>query len=487
MLAASISADSIPVDLVYFCDDDRNLVVNPELGAWQILNDAELDTLRRLANNLPLPHDTHGENERLLARLVMARLIYLPGQRPELRQVDAPLNIVYYAITDGCNLRCPYCYASSEKRLPGELDTAMSLDLVEQAAELGAETMVFTGGEPLLRRDLFDVAGRARALGMKANIITNATLIRKRETAQRVADTFVNVTVSIDGGTAKTHERTRGAGTFAKTVNALRLLNQCGVRPIINHVVSRDNIGELADLATLFADIDVAQVRLMHHSGLGRGATDDSSFGWDDYKTAHEFVWTDPRAYNLLPDGPLGQGPRDSKVNCGIGGNEIYVNSLGDVYPCKLVTERHHKAGNIRDTSLRELFGTPLMADLRSNAVFAGDNLTDCRRCYIRGACAGGCRAYHMAATGDLRRNSRALCRVLRHQMVTSMWVGAGAGRKTVMSNEDEAFLPRLLKTGDVHPVYDDWKAEAELLATTAGGQSEPNRRQLPVTVVRRS
>lgn len=486
MLAASLSADSVPVDLVYFGDDGRNLVVNPELGSWQILSDAELDVLRRLANDRTLPEGEDVENERLLARLVMARLVYLPGQRPKLRPVDAPLNLVYYAITDGCNLRCPYCYASSEKRLPGELDTAMSLTLVEQAAELGAKTMVFTGGEPLLRRDLFDVAGRARALGMKANIITNATLIRKRETAQRVADTFVNVTVSIDGGTAKTHERTRGVGTFAKTVNALRLLNQCGVRPLINHVVSKDNIGELADLATLFADIDVAQVRLMHHSGLGRGATDNSSFGWADYKTAHEFVWTDPRAYNLLPDGPLGQRSGDMRVNCGLGGNEIYVNSLGDVYPCKLVTERHHKVGNIRETSLRELFGAPLLADLRSSAVFAGDNLTDCRRCYIRGACAGGCRAYHMAATGDLRRNSRALCRILRHQMITSMWVGAGAGRKTVLSNEDEAFLPRLVKTGEVHPVYDDWKTEAELLATTAGGQSGPNRRQLPVTVVRR-
>ncbi|MFY1638276.1 StsB family radical SAM/SPASM domain sactipeptide maturase [Solwaraspora sp. WMMB335] len=490
MLAGSLSSESVPADLVYFRDGGRNLVVNPELGAWQVLDDSEIDVLRRLANDLPLEGDEPNKDDHLLARLVMAKLIYLPGGRPEIRQVDAPLKLVYYAITDGCNLRCPYCYASSERRLPGELGTKESLDLVEQSADMGAKTVIFTGGEPMLRRDLFEVADRVRELGMQANIITNATLIRKPATAQRIAGTFAGVTVSIDGGTAETHERTRGEGTFTKTVAALRLLNQYGVRPMINHVVSKDNVGELVDLATLLADIDVAHVRLMHHSGLGRGATDDSSFGWSDYQTAHKFVWTDDRAHNLLPDGPLGQRSCDTKINCGIGGNEIYVNSLGDVYPCKLVTERHHKVGNIRSSSLRELFGAPLLADLRTSAVFAGDNLADCRRCYIRGACAGGCRAYHMAATGDLKRNSRALCRVLRHQMITSMWVAAGAGRETVLSNEDEAFLPLMMKTGAVHPVYEDWKKEAASLASTADTSPERHpayRRQLPVTAVRRS
>ncbi|MER7164757.1 StsB family radical SAM/SPASM domain sactipeptide maturase, partial [Micromonospora sp. NPDC000207] len=430
------------------------------------------------------------QHERALARLVMGRIVYLPGTGPNLRQVDAPLKLVYYAITDGCNLRCPYCYASSEKRRPGELSTAESLDLVEQAAELGAKVIVFTGGEPMLRRDLFEVAGRVRELGMQANIITNATLIRKPETARRIADTFATVTVSIDGGTAQTHERTRGAGTFAKTVAALRMLNGVGVRPMINHVVSETNVGELADLAELFSDIDVTHVRLMHHSGLGRGADDDSSFGWSDYRAAHRFVWTDPRASNLLPDGPLGQRSCATRINCGLGGNEIYVDSLGDVYPCKLVTENHHKVGNLRKDSLRDLFGTPILADLRSNAVFAGENLADCSRCYIRGACAGGCRAYHMAATGDLKRNSRALCRVLRHQMITSMWVSAGAGRETVLSDEDEAFRPLLVSTGEVHPVYEDWKAEAARLTASVDVPAEPTpayRRQLPVTAVRRS
>jgi radical SAM protein with 4Fe4S-binding SPASM domain len=482
LLAEILSSASVPEDLVYFRDGARNLVVNPELGTWQVVDHSEFDILRKLANDELLAGPASQPVERALAKLVMSWIIYLPGKQPVLRQADAPLKMLYYAITEGCNLRCPYCYASSEKPLPGELSTAESLDLMDQAAEMGAEVVVFTGGEPMMRRDLFAVAARAKELGLRANIITNATLIRKPEMARKVAETFSTVTVSVDGGTAETHERTRGKGTFAKTVAALRMLNAEGVRPIINHVITQENVDLISDLAELISDIDVAKVRAMHHSDLGRGAADSDSFGWAEYRRLHKFTWTDPRAANLMPDGPVGQKSCQTRINCGLGGNEIYVSSLGNVYPCKLVTGTEHLAGNLRKARLRDLFASPVLADLRSNAVFAGDNLTDCRRCYIRGACAGGCRAYHMAASGSLKRNSRALCRILRHQMITSMWISAGAGQETILDNENEAFRPLLVATGEQHPVYDDWKAELAAAARPTAGPAE--RRQLPLSVV---
>ena len=216
MLTDLLSSACVPKDLVYFRDGARNLVVNPELGAWEVLDDSGLGILRSLAHDEPFPDAAGQRAERTLARLVLDWVIYLPGKQPVLRQVQAPLKMVYYAITEGCNLRCPYCYASSEKPLPGELSTAQSLDLVDQVADMGAEVMVFTGGEPMMRKDLFDIAARATERGMRANIITNATLIRKPEMARKVARTFSAVTVSVDGGTAEIHERTRGKGTFAK-------------------------------------------------------------------------------------------------------------------------------------------------------------------------------------------------------------------------------------------------------------------------------
>ncbi|GAA0687469.1 hypothetical protein GCM10010193_46770 [Kitasatospora atroaurantiaca] len=460
----------VPEDLVYFRHDEDRLVTNPELAAWCLLNESEAGVLGSLARRVapdPSWADTAGL-ERTLAKLVLNWIVYLPGRRPVVRAPEPQLTTVYYAITDGCNLRCPYCYASSEKALPGELNTAESLDLVDQIADMGVQQMIFTGGEPMLRRDLFEVAQHARDRGLAVHMITNGTTIRKLETAQRVADIFTLVTVSVDGGTAELHERTRGKGTFARTANGLRLLNQAGVIPTINHVVTPDNVDALDRLCEFVDDLKINRVRLMYHSDLGRAATDGYDFGWTEFQRTQEFFWTHPMADKLLPEGPRASKPCSIKGNCGMGGNEIYVNSLGDVYPCKLVTEQIHKAGNIRTQRLTELFAHPLLADMRRNSVFSGDNLQDCRRCYIRGACGGGCRAYHMAETGDVHRNGRHLCRILRHSMVSSLWQANGVTGRELSTRQDEMFRPHLVRDDSVHPVYEDWKPAGRRLLPLA-------------------
>ncbi|WP_116209271.1 StsB family radical SAM/SPASM domain sactipeptide maturase [Streptomyces olivoreticuli] len=453
----------VPEDLVYFRNSEGHeghLVTNPELAAWCLLTAPELKVLQALAQpGAGLPQGTApAEAERTLARVILKFIVYLPGRRPKVRPPDPQLSTVYYAITDGCNLRCPYCYASSEKCLPGELSTEESLDLMDQIAAMGVRTVIFTGGEPMLRKDLFRVAEYARGLGLAVNVISNGTLIRRPETARRISGIFHTVTVSMDGGTAETHEQTRGRGTFARTARGLRLLNDAGVIPTINHVVTPDNVDVLDKLCEFAADLKIRQVRLMYHSDLGRAASDEYDFGWTEFQKIEEFIWTNPMAKNLLPDGPKGAKPCSIKGNCGMGGNEIYVNSLGDVYPCKLVTKPLHRAGNVRHQRLADLFTSPLLENLRGSNVFSGENLRDCRHCYIRAACGGGCRAYHMAETGDIHRNGRHLCRILRRSMITNWWVAAGATGRQLAEHRDEMFRPLLVRDDSVHPVHEDWK-----------------------------
>ncbi|AEW99677.1 StsB family radical SAM/SPASM domain sactipeptide maturase [Streptantibioticus cattleyicolor] len=452
-----------PEDLVYFTYGERRLVANPEVSSWCELTVAETAVLRDLVRGTgPVGEDL--ALERTLAKLVLNWLVYLPGRRPVMREPDPPLKLVYYAITDGCNLRCPYCYASSEKALPGELTHEESLGLVDQVAAMKAKTIIFTGGEPMMRRDLLTVAAHARDLGLTVNMITNGTLIRTPETARRIADIFDLVTVSIDGGTAELHERTRGRGTFAKTARGLRLLNEAGVVPVINHVLTPDSANALTELCEFTSGYRIRTVRLMYHSELGRAKTDDYDFGWRDYQKAQQFYWTNPAAATLLPDGPRPEKPCVVKGNCGMGGNEIYVNSLGTVYPCKLVTEPAHRAGNIRHKPLTEIFADPALADMRGNNVFSGDNLQDCRRCYIRGGCGGGCRAYHMAESGDIHRNGRHLCRILRHQMVSNYWRSLGVTGPELSAHQDELCTPRLVRDDSVHPVHEDWRTQGRTL-----------------------
>lgn len=452
----------IPDDLTYFVHNENYLVVNPKIGGRVLLNPREFHVLealaRQQASGQPAELHEDSETEHTLAKLILSWVVYYNRQRPEPKIAEPPLKQVYYAITDGCNLRCPYCYASSEKCLPGELTTAESLDLVTQVADIGAVKITFTGGEPMLRKDLFQVVEHANRSGLQSSIITNATMIRTRETAQRFADLFTSVTVSVDGGSAESHDPTRGKGAFDKTYRALQLLNQVGVTPSINHIVTSDNVERLEEFATFAEGIDIKSIRLMNHNDLGRGATDEYDFGWSDHLRVRQIVWTSPAAGKLRPDGPKSVTPCSVKGNCGMGGNEIYVNSLGDVYPCKLVTERPHFAGNVRRQPLSEIFASPVLRDMRRSTVFGGDYHADCERCYIKSSCGGGCRAYHMSESGDIKRNSRHLCRILRHGVVTQLWEEAGISTAEIAENNLEMTIPRLVSSGRTHPVFDDWK-----------------------------
>ncbi|HEU5268379.1 MAG TPA: radical SAM protein, partial [Jatrophihabitans sp.] len=167
----------VPEDLTYWVHDQDYLVVNPEAGSRCLLTRREFQILQVLARRSPIeePLVDDEDTERTLAKLILSWVVYFNGNRPRIPMREPTLSMAYYAITDGCNLRCPYCYASSEKCLPGELNTAESMDLVSQIAELGTQTLVFTGGEPMLRKDLFQIVEHARSCGLRTNIITNAT------------------------------------------------------------------------------------------------------------------------------------------------------------------------------------------------------------------------------------------------------------------------------------------------------------------------
>jgi radical SAM protein with 4Fe4S-binding SPASM domain len=478
----------VPEDLTYFVHDDDRLVVNPEAGARCMLRPDEFRVLQALAragqDRLAESIAETPENERVLAKLVLNWVVYFNGHKPK-RAVpgDWPLNTAYYAITEGCNLRCPYCYASSERRLPGELVTAESMDLVTQIADMGAGSIVFTGGEPTLRKDLFQIAQHAVDCGLQAKIITNATTIRKPETAQRFAELFTRVTVSVDGATAETHDKTRGAGAFARTHKALRMLNDAGVRPQINHIMTSDHIDELEEFAKFMDGLDVMSIRLMNHDRLGRGTDNQYDFGWEDHLRVQGIVWGgSPAAAKLQEDGPRPLAPCGVKLNCGMGGNEIYINSLGDVYPCKLVTERSVRAGNVRDKPLAEIFAAPVLAGMRRSSVFGGDYHADCAKCYIKASCGGGCRAKHWAETGDLKRNSRHECRVLRHGVVSQLWLEAGFSRAELAAKHAEMTTPRLVADDRLHPVYEDWKTY-----TPPPRPDMKVREPVPIAIMRRS
>ena len=203
--------------------------------------------------------------------------------------------------------------------------------------------------------------------GLRTAVISNGTTLRKQDLAVLWRECFDEVTISVDGGDAETHEKTRGKGTFAKTMAAIGLLNTAGVVPSINHVVSSDNVDRVDRLIEVLGEYRIQRIRMMHHSDLGRAVTDDMSFGWSHFLTTQDLYWTAPDWVKVKPDGPIHSAGMAPKANCGLGGNEIYVDSLGNVYPCKLVTDRQFHAGNVKLKPLGEIVGSPLLRNMATS------------------------------------------------------------------------------------------------------------------------
>ncbi|MEE6305647.1 PqqD family peptide modification chaperone [Plantactinospora veratri] len=361
----------VPDDLGYFRCRDRYLVENPGLAAWAVLTEEELGLLRALAGGAAPPPefapppepDGRCRLERVLAVLVLNWLVYLPGQRPRLRSAEPRLRTVRYAITHGCRPPCRDCPASCTHRLPGELEPAESLDLVDQIADLGAELLVLTGGEPMLRRDLFELAERARSRGVPVNLVTTGSRIRDAATARRIADTFAGITVSLYGGGHEVPGAVPGENTLARTVRGLTLLNAAGVKPAIDHVVSPENIAALDSLMSFLDGVEFSRVRMMSHSAVDRGTPDGLHLGWEqlgaEHLPARRSAWTSPVARKLLSRGPIAARSCPVPADRGLDGLDIHVDPGGDVYPRGPVAGPPQLAGNLRSQPLHEMFAPP--------------------------------------------------------------------------------------------------------------------------------
>lgn len=180
--------------------------------------------------------------------------------------------VVVWNVTRRCNLHCLHCYADSHDReYPGELTTEDGLRLLHELADFGVPTILFSGGEPLLRRDLFELAATARELGMRSVLSTNGTHIDD-VTAARIADAgFSYVGVSLDAIGAL-HDKLRGKrGAFEDAVAGIRAAQDAGLRTGIRftlHGRNRDQLGAMFDLAV---ELDVQRLCVYHLAYAGRG------------------------------------------------------------------------------------------------------------------------------------------------------------------------------------------------------------------------
>ncbi len=155
--------------------------------------------------------------------------------------------LIFWEVTKGCNLRCIHCRATAtELSSPTDLPTARALDIIDQIVEVSNPILVLSGGEPLYRSDIFQLARYAGDKGLRVALATNGTLVTK-EVARMIADSAIKrVSISLDGADAATHDTFRGIpGAFEAALYGLRNLKQVGMSVQINMTIARHNAEQL--------------------------------------------------------------------------------------------------------------------------------------------------------------------------------------------------------------------------------------------------
>jgi radical SAM protein with 4Fe4S-binding SPASM domain len=443
--ALDLSQVRIPQDLIGFRSSDGQhvLLLNPHLGSYTRVDPATADCLGhalRAGSNLNVAlKEIHLD---ALRKLILRRIVYY-GEYDA--RIELPVNpipqILYWETTHGCTLRCDYCYMSADTALPNELGTDEALDMIRQAAELGMQRIVFTGGEAMMRRDLLQLAAFAKSQGLETEIITNATLIDSPEDALALSHVIDHVITSLDGADSQHNDVHRGLGSFDRIVKGIKNLNAIGIKPLLNSTISALNVNGVSELIKFTKEsIQISKLRLINVAMLGRGHDGTVPYEWDTYAATHEAMINEPGVVDHVRP----QEVRKSvslRRNCGMGSGEIYIDAKGDLFPCKLVTTPEWRAGNIRETSLTELVQRSPIAKAREMRV---EDRVGCRTCMIRRLCGGGCRGMHSGGSGSAETNDPQFCWVLRHQMVSTLWTAEGLAH---ILSDDAAFVPIELST----------------------------------------
>jgi AdoMet-dependent heme synthase len=329
----------------------------------------------------------------------------------------------YYEVTMACDLVCKHCRASAqEQRHPEELTTEESKALLDEVASFPRRPMlVFTGGDPLKRADLFDLIQHAVGRGIQVALTPSATPLATFEAFERVRAAGVRrLGISLDGVDAATHDAFRGwEGSFQRTMQMLENARRLQLAVQVNTTITRRNVGQIDAIAELLAGQGIAMWAVFFLVPVGRGV-EEERIAPAEYEEVFERLWFHAqrqpysvktteaphyRRFVLQQGGDPLAGPRDdddaagrrghrAPLGVGDGKGIMFVSHTGEIFPAGFLPLR---CGRFPADSVVDVYQHhPTFQALRDPARFKGR----CGVCEYRDIC-GGSRARAYAVTGD--------------------------------------------------------------------------------------
>ena len=336
--------------------------------------------------------------------------------------------VVVWNCTKTCNLNCVHCYARSEAiKYQNELTHEEGLSLIDQLADFKVPVILFSGGEPLLRPDFFELANYAASKGIRPTISTNGTRIDE-DIAKRLKDMGVGyVGISLDG-CESTHDKFRGKpGAFQMALRGIRNCVATGQKVGLRFTITRDNVQDLDSIFDLLERENIDRVCFYHLVYSGRGSAmverdlnhEESRRAMDliiertlDFKARginKEILTVDNHAdavylYLKMKERDPVLGERILKLIQSNGGNRSgmafgNIDSVGNVHPDQFT--QYITLGNVRERSFGEIWtdvSNPIMAGLKDRKPILKGR---CPKCAYLNLCNGNFRTRAEAVTGD--------------------------------------------------------------------------------------
>lgn len=326
---------------------------------------------------------------------------------------------IYWELTRACNLRCVHCRAvPTEFPVPGELSTRSCKKIIDQIASVCRPAVVLTGGEPLLRRDIFDLGRYGESRGLAMGLATNGTLVT-RDVAEAIRDAgFRRVSVSLDGPDAESHDRFRQMeGAFRSALFGLENLKASGLYVQINSSITVHNAQRLEDMRHLMArlGIEAWHLFLLVPVGCGLKIAESMQVNGREYERILNWIedrsadspfemraicaphFTRIRAQRRMATKADGDGSPDRRPigkACTAGTAMCFISYRGEMFPCGYLPI---KAGDLNRKTFSQIWTTSeLLETLRDPDLLGGK----CGVCEFRAICSG-CRARAYGMTGD--------------------------------------------------------------------------------------
>ena len=331
------------------------------------------------------------------------------------------LRLVFWETTSACNLECIHCRRTDValELARTDMNTEMGKKFIDSLSDFSKPILVFSGGEPLFRKDIFELASYAKAKGLTTALATNGTLVNEEMANRIVAAGFERVAISIDGANPATHDKFRGIpGSFSRAIEGFRRLRDRGMSMQINCTLARHNAAEkekLYDLA-LALDATALHIFMLVPVGCGMEISEQNQLPAEEYEAILNWLYDKskekklqikatcaPHYYRIMRQRAKQEGIKLSYVTHGLdavtrgclaGSAVCFISHKGEVYPCGYLPVT---AGNVLQQSFSEIWEkSPVFLQLRDTGNLGGK----CGICEYRNVCEG-CRARAFGETGD--------------------------------------------------------------------------------------